>query len=373
MAGVMLKKVNKRFGRTEVIRELDLTVKDGEFLVVVGPSGCGKSTVLRLIAGLEEVSGGEVFIGRDMVNRHEPRERNVAMVFQNYALYPHMNVFGNLAYGLKVRGQAKADIKRRVEEVAQLLGLKDLLQRKPRQLSGGQRQRVAMGRAMVRDPSVFLLDEPLSNLDAKLRNQMRLELKRLHRRLKSTFVYVTHDQVEAMTLGERILVINQGRVEQLGAPQDIYGRPASAFVAGFMGSPPMNLWPGHLLPGEGRVLLGGGERGNGARPVTVGVRPEHVCLDRPSRDGAVSLVARVDMVEPLGGEVIVHCHAPACQPGVVLRVPPEHRVEHGQTMRLWIEPDRLHLFEADNGGRIDGNTGFSLVLEDVPSVAAESA
>lgn len=247
MASLRLQHVVKSYdGKNTIIEPLDLTVADGEFIVLVGPSGCGKSTLLRLVTGLESVTAGDIYIGDKRITHCEPRDRGIAMVFQNYALYPYMSVFDNMAYGLKIRGFGKQQIRHAVEQVANILELEPLLYRKPRELSGGQRQRVAMGRALVREPAVFLFDEPRSNLDAKLRTQMRLELQQLHRRLKTTSLYVTHDQVEAMTLAERVVVLNQGRVEQIGTPTEIYRRPATLFVAGFMGSPAMNLLPGRV-------------------------------------------------------------------------------------------------------------------------------
>src|SRR5881398_2052139 len=260
MAKVHLRDVRKNYGPLEVIHGIDMSVDDGEFIVIVGPSGCGKSTLLRMVAGLEEITSGEIVIGDRVVNRLEPKDRDIAMVFQNYALYPHMSVFDNMAYGLRIRGLAKSDIEARVKRAGEILELGLLLERKPRQLSGGQRQRVAMGRAIVREPAVFLFDEPLSNLDAKLRVQMRFEIQKLHRRLGTTSLYVTHDQVEAMTLARRMIVMNAGRAEQIGAPLEVYAKPATTFVAGFIGSPPMNLMPARL---------------NG-REVLLGVRPEHL-------------------------------------------------------------------------------------------------
>src|SRR3989454_2012495 len=255
MAGVSFRGVRKAYGDAEVIHGVTAEVADGEFMVIVGPSGCGKSTLLRMVAGLERITTGEIAIGHRVVNELEPKERDIAMVFQNYALYPHMSVYENMSYGLRIRGLSKADIDTRVRRAAGILELQAFLQRKPRQLSGGQRQRVAMGRAIVREPAVFLFDEPLSNLDAKLRVQMRAELQSLHRRLATTSLYVTHDQVEAMTLAHRMIVMNAGRVEQIGAPLEVYARPASTFVAGFIGSPPMNLIPRQRQGGRGLVRL----------------------------------------------------------------------------------------------------------------------
>src|SRR5213080_1744449 len=254
MAKVQLREVSKSYAGSEVIHGIDAEVADGEFIVIVGPSGCGKSTLLRMVAGLEAITGGEIVIGDRVVNALEPKDRDIAMVFQNYALYPHMSVFDNMAYGLKIRGLAKDDIGRRVQRAAEILELAPLLERKPRQLSGGQRQRVAMGRAIVREPAVFLFDEPLSNLDAKLRVQMRFEIQKLHRRLSTTSLYVTHDQVEAMTLAHRMIVMNAGRSEQIGTPMDVYENPATVFVAGFIGSPSMNFLAGKS-EGDGRIAL----------------------------------------------------------------------------------------------------------------------
>lgn len=288
MATVSLKGIKKTFGKTEVIHGIDMEIEDGEFIVIVGPSGCGKSTLLRLVAGLETVTGGEVQIGGARVNEHEPMERDIAMVFQNYALYPHMSVFDNMAYGLKIAGTPKAEIAERVNEAAALLQLGDYLERRPRELSGGQRQRVAMGRAIVRKPSVFLFDEPLSNLDAKLRVQMRLEIKQLQRRLGVTSLYVTHDQVEAMTLADRMIVMNAGRADQIGAPLEVYANPATEFVAGFIGSPPMNFLPAGLAT----------DAPEGAK--TLGVRPENMVLaGQGTRATAI-------YNEALGAETLVH-------------------------------------------------------------------
>src|SRR5881392_1657689 len=294
MAKVHLRDVRKSYADLEVIHGVDIEVADGEFIVIVGPSGCGKSTLLRMVAGLETITGGEIVIGDRVVNRLEPKDRDIAMVFQNYALYPHMSVFDNMAYGLKIRGLAKDDIGRRVQRAAEILELAPLLQRKPRQLSGGQRQRVAMGRAIVREPAVFLFDEPLSNLDAKLRVQMRFEIQKLHRRLGTTSMYVTHDQVEAMTLAQRMIVMNAGRAEQIGTPMEVYENPASVFVAGFIGSPAMNFLPGRMADGHRVVLEGAGSLpATVSLPpgteVTVGLRPEHLA---PSTQADASLAGR---------------------------------------------------------------------------------
>jgi sn-glycerol 3-phosphate transport system ATP-binding protein len=287
MAKVDIRDVRKSYGDLEVIHGISADVADGEFIVMVGPSGCGKSTLLRMVAGLETITAGEIVIGDRVVNRLEPKDRDIAMVFQNYALYPHMSVFENMAYGLKIRGFTKADVKSRVDRAAAILELGPLLERKPRALSGGQRQRVAMGRAIVREPAVFLFDEPLSNLDAKLRVQMRFEIQKLHRRLGTTSLYVTHDQVEAMTLARRMIVMNAGRAEQIGTPMEVYQNPATLFVAGFIGSPAMNFMEARAVGGRGFSLLAGGMATaaiggtEAGRAVTVGVRPEHLRLAGP--------------------------------------------------------------------------------------------
>ena len=311
MAEVHLDDVHKSFGATEVIKGVSTTIDDGELRVVLGPSGCGKSTVLRMVAGLEEITSGCIRIGDRVIDDLEPKDRDIAMVFQNYALYPHMSVFDNMAYGLRNRRTPEAEVKRRVEEAGATLGLSDLLQRKPRQLSGGQRQRVAMGRAIVREPAVFLFDEPLSNLDAKLRVQMRLEIKQLQQRLGTTSIYVTHDQVEAMTLGDRLMVMNGGVVEQIGAPLEVYAAPASRFVAGFIGSPAMNFLDAEIsadgasvLVGERRLDLAEPRPREAKRPITLGLRPEHLVPDEASEEAALHL--EVELVEALGADTVVH-------------------------------------------------------------------
>ena len=334
MASIHFEQVGKTYGHgpkaNTVIHALSADIHEGEFVVIVGPSGCGKSTLLRMVAGLEEISQGQIRIGERVVNDLEPSQRDIAMVFQNYALYPHMSVYDNMAYGLKIAGLSKADIRERVERVAQWLELQALLERKPRQLSGGQRQRVAMGRAMVREPQVFLFDEPLSNLDAKLRAQTRLEIRNLHRDLGITSLYVTHDQVEAMTLGQRMMVMNAGRVEQFGTPEEVYNRPASVFVASFMGSPPMNLLrqaPG--LP-VGRVL---------------GVRPEHLQVS----DTGWSV--QVETHELLGAERLVHVRLG--QERVTLRLAAEQAApEVGSACRIEPVEARVHWFDAHSGLRV---------------------
>src|SRR5665647_1793941 len=306
MAAVTLKGVFKSFGSTRVVHGVDIRIEDGEFCVLVGPSGCGKSTLLRMIAGLEEISGGEIEIGGRVVNKVPPKERDIAMVFQNYALYPHMTVFDNMAFSMKLAGESRAKMRERVEVAANILGLMEYLERYPRQLSGGQRQRVAMGRAIVRDPQVFLFDEPLSNLDAKLRVQMRTEIKELHQRLETTTVYVTHDQIEAMTMADKIVVMHDGRVEQIGAPLELYDRPFNIFVAGFIGSPAMNFLPGTIRangklefegPGGARMPLAAAPRDSDGRPAVYGVRPEHFTV---ADDGAEVVI---QVVEPTGSEI----------------------------------------------------------------------
>ncbi|HET7197436.1 MAG TPA: sn-glycerol-3-phosphate ABC transporter ATP-binding protein UgpC, partial [Burkholderiales bacterium] len=308
-------------------------IADGEFVVIVGPSGCGKSTLLRMVAGLEPISSGEIAIGGRVVNSLEPKDRDIAMVFQNYALYPHMSVYDNMSYGLRIRGLAKSDIAARVAKAAEILELKPYLARRPRELSGGQRQRVAMGRAIVREPAVFLFDEPLSNLDAKLRVQMRAELQALHRRLGTTSLFVTHDQVEAMTLAHRMIVMNAGRAEQIGAPLEVYARPASTFVAAFIGSPPMNLIPA--------------ER-DGA-PVIFGIRPEHL---EPCGEGEAQLVAEIDLIEPLGAETLVYGQlaAPGA-PRIAARLPSSLQARTGR-LPLRYDPAMAHYFDRASGRRL---------------------
>jgi ABC-type sugar transport system ATPase subunit len=365
--GVTLEQVSKEFpGGTVAVDHLSLEIEDGEFLILVGPSGCGKTTALRMIAGLEKPTSGTIRIGGRVVNEISPRERDIAMVFQNYALYPHMTVQRNLAYPLRQRRLPKDQIKQRVNEVAQMLSLEELLGRRPAQLSGGQRQRVAMGRALVREPSVFLLDEPLSNLDAKLRVQMRAGLKRLHARLGVTTIYVTHDQVEAMTLANRIAVMSAGQLQQLGPPQEVYDRPSNVFVAGFIGSPPMNLLRGTALGGRIEAGEFSVERpGVSDGEVVVGLRPEAM---RPARDGMPSMDFRVDVVEPLGDELVVHGSLAASQVTVehdideagiafasdgraeaVARLDPRDRPDEGSVIRLGIDPADVHVFDAQTG------------------------
>lgn len=309
MAGVNLSKIVKAYGALQVVHGIDLDVAQKEFVVLVGPSGCGKSTTLRMIAGLEEITEGDLTIDGRRMNRIAPKDRDVAMVFQNYALYPHLNVADNMAFGLRIRKMPKAEIKTTIEDVAEILGLTPYLDRRPADLSGGQRQRVAMGRAIVRHPKVFLFDEPLSNLDAKLRTQMRAEIKRLHNRLGVTSVYVTHDQVEAMTLADRIVVMNDGRIEQIGTPMELFNNPANTFVAGFLGSPPMNQMKGTLTQtgariGTAEIKINGSQAAYIGREVIVGIRPEHVTLTPEGSSSALPI--DLDLVEPLGSEALLH-------------------------------------------------------------------
>ncbi|CAM5181686.1 sn-glycerol 3-phosphate transport system ATP-binding protein OS=Castellaniella defragrans OX=75697 GN=HNR28_002827 PE=4 SV=1 [Castellaniella defragrans] len=357
MATLSFREVRKTYpGGVAVIHGISMDVDDGEFVVIVGPSGCGKSTLMRMVAGLESVTEGEISIGDRVVNGLEPAERDIAMVFQNYALYPHMSVFDNMAYGLKIRKLDRAEIRRRVEDAARILELDQLLERRPRQLSGGQRQRVAMGRAIVREPAVFLFDEPLSNLDAKLRVQMRLEIQKLHQRLKTTSLYVTHDQVEAMTLAHRMVVMNRGVPEQIGTPTEVFERPATLFVAGFIGSPPMNLLRVNL-DGEGRPLDSDGRvlpfqaPAVPAKKLVLGLRPEHLRLH-----AAEGLRARVEMIEILGSEQLIHLRW-GNQP-LVLRCPVAETRERplaiGDALTLGPYGQHpAHWFDDETGQRID--------------------
>jgi multiple sugar transport system ATP-binding protein len=309
MSGVELNGIVKVYGALQVVHGIDLEVAEKEFVVLVGPSGCGKSTTLRMIAGLEEITDGDLMIDGRRMNRVAPKDRDVAMVFQNYALYPHLNVADNMAFGLRIRKMPKDEIKTTIDEVAEVLGLTPYLERRPADLSGGQRQRVAMGRAIVRHPKVFLFDEPLSNLDAKLRTQMRAEIKRLHNRLGVTSVYVTHDQVEAMTLADRIVVMNDGRIEQVGTPMELFNDPANTFVASFLGSPPMNQMKGTLTDtgarvGDADIKINGSTAAHAGRDVVVGIRPEHVTLSDEGNSSALPI--NLDLVEPLGSEALLH-------------------------------------------------------------------
>jgi len=359
MANVTLKNVYKSFGKNEVIHGIDCEIKDGEFVVILGPSGCGKSTALRMIAGLEVITKGEISIDGKIVNELEPAERDIAMVFQNYALYPHMTVFKNMAYGLKIRRMPKAEIEKRVQKAAKILELTEFLDRKPQQLSGGQRQRVAMGRCIVREPKVFLFDEPLSNLDAKLRVQMRLELRNLHENLGITSVYVTHDQVEAMTLGDRLIILEGGYVEQIGSPLDVYEKPATQFVAGFIGSPSMNFFNARLSP-DGRLvelpgadslpLQNGSVAGYEGQEVVLGVRPEHFVL---VEDNEGALQMKVHHVETLGADTLVHGHVGEDNTFLTIRLADIHHIQKGTELQLVAPSEKLNLFDKETGKRIE--------------------
>ena len=358
MASVEIREVDKVFGSTQVLFGVSIDIADGEFVVLVGPSGCGKSTLLRMIAGLEEITRGEILIGGRVVNNVPPRDRDIAMVFQNYALYPHMTVRDNMAFSLKLAKAPRQVIEERVNRAARILGLTEFFDRYPRQLSGGQRQRVAMGRAIVRDPQVFLFDEPLSNLDAKLRVQMRTEIKALHQRLRTTSIYVTHDQIEAMTMADRIVVMQDGRVEQIGAPLELYDRPANLFVAGFIGSPAMNFFEatvrrengraaavsrdGTVLPLPERIAL---EEG---RELVYGIRPEHLTLVADS----AGVPAEVVVVEPTGAETMLVMTMAGTPAHAVFRE--RHEFRPGETVRLMPDLERVHLFDRATGQRIEG-------------------
>lgn len=356
MAGLTLQAVTKRWdGKTQVIQPLTVDVADGEFMVIVGPSGCGKSTLLRMVAGLERVTSGDIWIDGQRVTHMEPKERGIAMVFQNYALYPHMTVEENMSWGLKIRGMGKEQIRQKVLEAARILELDALLTRHPRALSGGQRQRVAMGRAIVRSPALFLFDEPLSNLDAKLRVQMRLELQQLHRRLRTTSLYVTHDQVEAMTLAQRVMVMNKGIAEQIGTPVAVYERPATRFVASFIGSPAMNLLEGQVsvdslhieLDGGDTLPLGSPHLAWAGKTLTLGIRPEHITLSSQAA-GGVPLI--VETLEILGADNLVHGRFG--QQKVIVRLDHKIRPQPGSTLWLHMPAEHLHFFDAKSGQRL---------------------
>jgi multiple sugar transport system ATP-binding protein len=361
MSGVRFDKVVKVYDNgIKVVHGIDLEIRRGEFVVFVGPSGCGKSTLMRMVAGLEAITGGTIEIEGRVVNDLPPRERDIAMVFQDYALYPHKNVFDNLAFGLKLRKFPKADIDKRVKEAAAILKIDHLLDRKPRALSGGQRQRVAMGRAIVRQPKLFLFDEPLSNLDALLRSEMRTEIKKLHQRIGATTIYVTHDQVEAMTLAERIVVLSGGNIMQVGTPDEIYNQPVSKFVAGFTGSPPMNFLSANvvLVDDKAHVALGNSMqrlifpakeayyRTLAGRAVTFGIRPEDIRIEQSGLHD-VKLDARVVVIEPLGSETLVTL---ACEGGeLIARLPPNVKFQPGHQVSVWINMDKFHLFDTASG------------------------
>jgi multiple sugar transport system ATP-binding protein len=353
LASVTCRDVRKAFGATQILHSVSIDIRDGEFVVLVGPSGCGKSTLLRMIAGLENVTAGEIVIGDRVVNLVPPKERDIAMVFQNYALYPHMTVAANMGFSMKLRGAPQSEIETRVQRAAEILSLTPLLERFPRQLSGGQRQRVAMGRAIVRDPQVFLFDEPLSNLDAKLRVAMRTEIKELHQRISTTTIYVTHDQIEAMTMADKIVVMHDGIVEQIGAPLDLYDKPDNQFVAGFIGSPAMNFLPGKVKangslgfegPGGSFLPLSSAPQGSDGRQAIYGVRPEHFIL---ADDGAEAVI---QVVEPTGSEI--HVAAKMGDVEVVAVFRERHQFKPGDKIRLKPNPAVAHLFDATSGKRI---------------------
>lgn len=352
MGKVTIHDIKKSYGETEVLHGINIDIADGEFVVIVGPSGCGKSTLLRMVAGLETITSGDISIDDRIVNEVEPKDRNIAMVFQNYALYPHMSVFDNMAYGLKLQKLDKAEIKRRVEDVSKTLQLEEFLNRKPRQLSGGQRQRVAMGRAIVRKPTVFLFDEPLSNLDAKLRVQMRLEIKKLQRRLGVTCLYVTHDQIEAMTMADRLIVLNDGVAEQIGTPMELYNEPASLFVGGFIGSPAMNfiaveLKDETILIGDTTIPCPGHLEHTG--PAILGVRPEHFSLPD---SGLRELNMNVDVVEKLGADTLVHGTISGCPEDIVVKLPGEVDIDNDSVLRVAVNLEKLILFDPQTGKRL---------------------
>jgi multiple sugar transport system ATP-binding protein len=359
VAEVILKRVRKTFGKTVAVNDVDLHVADKEFVVLVGPSGCGKSTTLRMVAGLEDLSSGEIYIGSRLVNDMPPKDRDVAMVFQNYALYPYATVYENMAFALRVRKYPRDEIQQRVEAAAETLGISDLLERRPKQLSGGQRQRVAIGRAIVRNPKVFLFDEPLSNLDAKLRVQMRTEIKQIHQKVGTTILYVTHDQVEAMTLAQRIVVMNAGRIEQIGTPQDMYERPQSRFVAGFIGSPSMNFIPCRVIesPGALAMQIEGGPtlpvprprmeryRAYSGKEMVLGIRPEH-CVEyrpHPEDSGMAEFQSRVEVVEPLGMDTMIHFKFGTRR--ISSLVDPYAAKEAGEAMRFMMDMRKMHLID----------------------------
>jgi len=368
MAGVVLEKLVKTFDRTEAVCGIDLDITDAEFVVLVGPSGCGKSTTLRMIAGLEEVTSGAVYIGGALVNDVPPKDRDIAMVFQNYALYPHMSVYENMSFGLRLRKYPKAEIRRRVGAAAEVLSMTDLLDRKPRQLSGGQRQRVAMGRAIVRDPQVFLFDEPLSNLDAQLRAQMRTEIKKLHQKLRTTTVYVTHDQIEAMTLADRVVVMKDGVIEQVGTPHELYHHPKTRFVAGFIGAPAMNFIPCRLARSEGGLTIRLNDGLSLAMPtdcmaryeapaerdLVLGLRPEHITEAKGGNAGnggeanrGAALPVTLDVVEPLGRETMVYFTLAGAE--LCGRVSAETAARAGDAMTLSADMTHMHLIDPDTG------------------------
>ena len=364
MASVTIRNLNKKYdGGFHAVKDVNLEIHDKEFMVLVGPSGCGKTTTLRMVAGLEEITSGDIMIGTRIINELPPMDRDIAMVFQNYALYPHKSVYQNMAFGLQMRKYPKEEIQKRVRETAEVLGIESLLERKPRQLSGGQRQRVAVGRAIVRHPEVFLFDEPLSNLDAQLRVQMRVELKSLHERLETTAIYVTHDQVEAMTLGDRVVVMKDGWMQQVGEPLELYGKPANRFVAGFIGSPAMNFID-VTISDSGGALWAAAEglrlkvppqlverlRAHTGKRATLGTRPEALHLANGADPADYCFDTKVDVVEPLGNEILLNFRAGGVR--MVVRVDPGVRVKAHEGIRLALDPDRVHFFDETSGAAI---------------------
>ena len=370
MARLSLKNINKIYpGNVKAVKDFNLEVDDQEFIVLVGPSGCGKSTTLRMVAGLESITSGELYIDGELMNKVAPKKRDIAMVFQNYALYPHMNVYKNMSFGLKLRRVPKSEIDKRVHEAAEILGISDLLKRKPGELSGGQRQRVALGRAIVREPKVFLMDEPLSNLDAKLRVQMRAEITKLHKRLKTTFMYVTHDQTEAMTMGTRIVVMNDGVVQQVDTPQNLFDRPANLFVATFIGTPQMNTVKARLTPRDGKMYAVFGENALRIPDLTVkklksdiyigkdiylGVRPENLNDDAEfvAENPGCAFEADVEMTELMGSETYLYLSVNGVEGNMVARVDPRSRTAAGQKVKIAADPARLYMFDAKTGENI---------------------
>ena len=363
MARVLIRNLNKMYDEVHAVKDVNLEIRDKEFLVLVGPSGCGKTTTLRMVAGLESITSGQVLIGDVVVNELPPMDRDIAMVFQNYALYPHMSVYDNMAFGLKMRKVDRAEIAKRVQVAAEILGMQDYLKRKPRQLSGGQRQRVALGRAIVRQPQVFLFDEPLSNLDAKLRVQMRVELKKLHNRLSTTAIYVTHDQVEAMTLGDRVVVMKGGLVQQVGEPLELYNAPVNRFVAGFIGSPAMNFAAVRVRDADGGLRadniglgidipaeIGQRLRPYAGRDVTIGIRPEDLQVANGSHPPGLCFDAMVEVVERLGPEILLDLQVG--EQTMVAAVEPTVRAKRGDKLRFALRPERLHFFDTTSEAAI---------------------
>jgi multiple sugar transport system ATP-binding protein len=350
MSNLKLGELVKTYGQTEVLHSIDLGIQDGEFVVLVGPSGCGKSTTLRLIAGLEEITSGTIEIGGRVVNNLEPKDRDIAMVFQNYAIYPHMTVRKNIGFGLRSAKMSRADKNKRIDEIADILGMTDLLERRPNQLSGGQRQRVAIGRAMVRDPAVFLFDEPLSNLDAQLRTQMRLEIKKLHQRVGATIVFVTHDQVEAMTMADRIVIMKDGYIQQVGTPSEVYHSPANTFVASFIGSPAMNMIPATIVDGqihiEGGSIIEFKTSISGERKVTLGIRPE----DLEPTDGPALIRGSVNVREPLGHETLIHVGT--VHGDIIAKADGRTPPELGGCVNLRAQAQNIHIFDPENGAAL---------------------